>query len=357
MDNDIELMLMSFGLAVYLICGSMLWIKRKQVPDRSRLFLSLFCFMMSIVVTMIIIGCYNDTVNLYDRGIMAPYLCIAGLYAISLFLFYPLEVIRPGALHGKWVVLILLPSLLMSLPYLFGMSFQVLTWTDFAEHWHDWDVLVRLLCIVFVTAFSLVMLIVPYNWRKSSADKEWIRLATGLILGIDILFYAHVFTSSAVFFYLHAIWIYAVILYFTYFELTIRVIPSDDIEEEILKAKSSEEITEQVDQSDGLWAKICHMMDSSETWRNPDTTIETLSEEIGTNRIYAARCIREHTGMAFNDYLNKKRVDYIASQLRENPLRDHKSLYFDVGYRSRQTAYRNFVKFEGCSPTEYAALS
>ena len=83
--------------------------------------------------------------------------------------------------------------------------------------------------------------------------------------------------------------------------------------------------------------------------------METLSQALGTNRIYVARSIHDHTDMTFNDFLNKKRIDFMAAQLRQDPTQDHKSLYFDAGYRSRQTAYRNFVKFMGCSPTDYVA--
>ena len=96
-------------------------------------------------------------------------------------------------------------------------------------------------------------------------------------------------------------------------------------------------------------------MDELEAWRNPNTTVETVSTAIGTNRIYVARCIKEHTGKTFNDYMNEKRINYMADQLRLNPRQDHKQLYFDVGFRSRHTAYRNFVKFIGCSPTDFAA--
>jgi AraC-like DNA-binding protein len=53
--------------------------------------------------------------------------------------------------------------------------------------------------------------------------------------------------------------------------------------------------------------------------------------------------------------MNEKRINYMADQLRFNPRQDHKQLYFDVGFRSRHTAYRNFVKFIGCSPTDFAA--
>ena len=55
-----------------------------------------------------------------------------------------------------------------------------------------------------------------------------------------------------------------------------------------------------------------------------------------------------------NDYINQKRVDYMASKLQEGTL-SHKEIYFAAGYRNRYTAYRNFIKFKGVSPTEFVA--
>jgi len=106
---------------------------------------------------------------------------------------------------------------------------------------------------------------------------------------------------------------------------------------------------------DELWQSICQVMDEQQVWRNPNTTVESVSRLIGTNRFYAARCIREHTGMTFNDYMNRKRVYFMVEKLKKAPEQDHKTLYFEAGFGSRTAAYRNFVKFVGCSPTEFIA--
>ena len=57
--------------------------------------------------------------------------------------------------------------------------------------------------------------------------------------------------------------------------------------------------------------------------------------------------------MTFNDYINSKRVDFMANLLRQNPTQNQKQLFFSAGFRSYPTAHRNFVKFKDCSPTEY----
>ena len=106
---------------------------------------------------------------------------------------------------------------------------------------------------------------------------------------------------------------------------------------------------------DAFWRGICKVMDECEVWRNPDASVDMVSQIVGTNRLYLARSIREHTGLTFNDYMNKKRIDYMVAQLRLDPQQDHKQLYFIAGFRSRTSAYRNFVKFMGCSPTVFVS--
>ena len=80
---------------------------------------------------------------------------------------------------------------------------------------------------------------------------------------------------------------------------------------------------EEVDEATfDFWPMICQVMDEWEAWRNPNTSVETLSTAVGTNRIYVARCIKEHTGMTFNDYMNQKRISFMAAQLRLDPTQD-----------------------------------
>jgi YesN/AraC family two-component response regulator len=169
---------------------------------------------------------------------------------------------------------------------------------------------------------------------------------------ISVLYFANAFTNLPFFLYLHMLVSIIIIVYLVYYELMERIIPPEKSE---LSAVEKALLAAREPLDGDLWPQICQAMDKWEIWRDPNTTVETLCADIGTNRIYAANSIREHTGLTFNDYLNKKRIDFMADQLRSNPTLDQKALYFDAGYRNRQTAYRNFVKFMGCSPSEFIA--
>ena len=231
-----------------------------------------------------------------------------------------------------------------------GGIFQEITSLAYLwEHLSDFDVLIRLTGVVGVTVFSLLLLVIPYNWRKSSADYHWVVKTTLMAQGISVFFYGQVLTTCYVFYCLHMLWIAFAMAYFTYYEVHERLLPVSMPDQQTQLGQAA---TSQYRQME-LWEGICQVMDLDKVWRNPNTTVETVSRELGTNRIYVARCIREHTGKTFNDFMNAKRVEYIASQLHQNPFASLKELFFAAGFRSRDTANRNFTKFIGCSPSEY----
>jgi AraC-like DNA-binding protein len=362
MYSAIVAIIASIALTVSALCSWVLWTKRREVSDHSRIYLIILDLMVLAYSAGIIISSLNDLSLARFNVILEPHLSIVGLYAITLFTHYPIEVIRPRQLYGRQMLLLWLPSLLVTLPLLFGMKFQMLqSWGDVAEHLFEFNVLLRLLAVALLTVFSLLILLIPYNWRQSSADYRWIRQAAFMSLVTSILFYGRIFSCMHLFFILHSVWCIIWVLYFTYYEVYLRVIPPAKSEAKSSTRKPSETekpaaiVASVAEETGDYWPMICQVMDEWEAWRNPNTTVETVSSAVGTNRIYVARCIKEHTGMTFNDYMNKKRISYMASQLRLNPKQDHKHLYFDIGFRSRHTAYRNFVKFQGCSPTEFVA--
>lgn len=353
MDEYLAISIASVWMTAAFGFGVLLWIKRKEVSDRSRTILSLLSFATVLCVPFYLFApVFEHELTGQTTQLLSPQLCIGGLWGITLFVCYPIEVIRPYGLRGRWLVLHFLPAALVTLPVLIGLHFHELhSWADLRANIGEFDVLLRLLCLVMLGVISLVLLFVPYNWRKSSADNRWIRRTTLVSQGITVLFYFAALSNQPVFFYLHVIWVIFASLFFFYFELVTRLVPPAG-KGPAQKADETESPAPAVNK-DNLWPRICQVMDEWEEWRNPNTTVETVSHAIGTNRNYVGQAIREHTGLTFNDYMNRKRIDFMADQLRQDPTQDHKTLYFEAGFRSRTAAYRNFVKFMGCSPTDY----
>ena len=355
MKTEIDVSFATIMTAALFVCGIMLWKNRKEVNDRSRTFLSFLYLSYGVVALLFLFSLICFNFNPFEGNVLlSPSISIMGLWAITMYMLYPIEVMRPNGLRGKWAFLLFLPAILVTLPVAFGLEFrQLYSWSDFTGHWTEFNVIIRLVAFVFLFIISLLLLIVPYNWRNTSADIKWIHRTTFISQIMTILFTCNLFTNITVILYIHFLWAVFALLYYTYFELSERILPPLQDTAENAQADIKETVFNSNEQD--LWSNINTIMGRYEVWRNPDTTVETLSRNVGTNRIYVADSIREHTGLTFNDYLNQKRILFMADQLRKNPQQDQKSLYFEAGFRSRQTAYRNFVKFIGCSPTDYVA--
>lgn len=330
--------------AVFLLCGSVLWLKRKEVPDQSRTFLATFGLISGLLYMVRLVSYVANLVHASYHELMPPLLVIGGLIAITLFLTYPVEVIRPGLLRGWRILVPFLPAILLTLPSVVGLEYRVLlSFADLKDHLLELNVLLRLLGLAILLVISLLLLVIPYNWRTTSADSHWI-LRTALIAqGISVFYFPRAFSTLPIMTVPHLLWCIFAMGYYTYYELSERLLPV-----------TLPEVGCNTGSGKGdLWQQICTVMDLEEAWRNPDMTAEALSRELGTNRIYVARAIKEHTGMTFNNYLNSKRVEYIASLLHQNPSLSLKEIFFAAGFRSRDTANRNFLRFKGCSPTDY----
>lgn len=335
-------------LVISLTCGIAMLLKRQEMPDRSRVFLAVFNLFTALLCTLrIFTFIANPALKPYHE-VLAPFLLTGGLVCMVLYLAYPIEVIHPRWLNWRRGVLLALPALIaLALP-LCGVHYQHLdSIGDIRTHFADFDALARLVIVVCMVVYTFLLWFIPYNWRESSADKRWIWRANLIILIMGMLFFTQVFTTWPWSFHIHVSWVCASFVYFTWFELFERLSPS------ALHLPSTPSGSEGGREVASLWEQICQVIDEWEAWRNPDTSVETISAAVGTNRIYVARCIKEHTGLTVNDYINSKRVDFMAAELSKTANPVHKEIFFAAGYRIRQTAYRNFIKFKGVSPTEF----
>ena len=65
------------------------------------------------------------------------------------------------------------------------------------------------------------------------------------------------------------------------------------------------------------------------------------------------RQIRKSAGITLNEYLSKRRIAYVAEELKQHPDTNIQELFIKAGYRHQSTAWRHFQKGKGCSPTEF----
>ena len=81
--------------------------------------------------------------------------------------------------------------------------------------------------------------------------------------------------------------------------------------------------------------------------------LRSNAQQCASNPTYITREIQEKTGSGFKDLVNAKRVEYVAAQLMGNRDMDIQTAFFNAGYRSRATAWRNFKEKMGVTPTDF----
>lgn len=82
--------------------------------------------------------------------------------------------------------------------------------------------------------------------------------------------------------------------------------------------------------------------------------LEKIVKMSAMSRATFCTMFKEMTGMTFNEYLNKKRIERVQSIIREGS--DISAAAFSSGFKEFSTFYRNFVKFTGVSPSEFKKM-
>ncbi|MBR1412678.1 MAG: hypothetical protein IJ577_06075 [Prevotella sp.] len=220
----ISISVISFCLVISLICGIIMWLRRKEVSDRSRLFLAVFNLFTALLCAFrLFTFVANPALKPYHE-VLAPFLLTGGLTCMVLYLAYPIEVINPGWLNRRRALLLALPALIaLALP-LCGLRYQHLdSISDIRTHLADFDVLSRLAMVVCTIVYTFLLWFIPHNWRESSADKRWILRANLIIMVMGLLSFTQVFTTWPWSFHIHVTWVCVSFAYFAYFELFERL--------------------------------------------------------------------------------------------------------------------------------------
>lgn len=331
----------------FTVCGILLWKRRKEPADHSRTIQALFSWISALFTTMFIFRTWAGTTTA-DGAFFEPEHTFVPILIQMCFFFYPLEVIQPSVSRSKVYALLFSPLLLLVIIGICGgIDYTpIYTYADLWAHIGEFNVLFRLFSLVVMLFYGFTLLLVPYDWRRSSASKRLIRIyATGFCL-IGCLYFALQITHNYGFVLAHQVAWMAFFVLITYFELRERLLPSKS--PIYFKPENTS-----VSEKKGLWERIITALDVEEKWREASLNLNTLSDYLNSNRTYVGDAIKQNTGLTFNEYINQRRVNYIVEQLKRNPETSLPKLFDYVGYNQRTTAVRNFQKITGITPAEF----
>ncbi len=103
--------------------------------------------------------------------------------------------------------------------------------------------------------------------------------------------------------------------------------------------------------------RLKNVMENDKVFLNPDLSIMTLSELLGTNRTYLSRVIHFNYDANFSTYINNLRINYALKLLSETEpgKMQIKELAAECGYRSLSSFHRNFFDITGLTPATWLA--
>ena len=77
----------------------------------------------------------------------------------------------------------------------------------------------------------------------------------------------------------------------------------------------------------------------------PDLKLDDLARQLGTNRTYLLRAIKQDLKMTFSEYINRQRISYATTLMAHHPDWSKAEIANRVGYSSLSTFYRNLSEF------------
>ena len=151
------------------------------------------------------------------------------------------------------------------------------------------------------------------------------------------------------------------VLYIGFYEVKkitqyLSIVKGDEpLFEEKAQENNAELAMEQLASNAALFQKVEAEIDTQKLYLNIDLSVALVSKKIGVNGKYISQCINEGSGMNFNNYINRKRIEYAKGLLINF---QHEKLTIEgisnqSGFRSKSTFNLAFKKFEGQTPTQY----
>lgn len=333
--------------AALITCGIFLWKRRKETGDYSRIIQAILSWMSAFFAFAFIFRTWAGTTTA-DSTYFEPEHTFVPLLCQMTFFFYPLEVIHPTISRTKAYTYLFTPLLLLVLTGMCtGIEYTTIyNYADLWQHIGEFNVWFRLLTLTIMLFYSFALFLVPYNWRESSADRSFImKYALGFCL-IGVFHFSIQLTHAYWLVLMHQIAWFSLFLYVAYYELQERLqVPQTTTVESMETTAGSAD--------DRLWEETMTTLDSNGKWRSPELSLTSLAEQLESNRTYVGESFKNHTGMTFVEYITHRRIGYVVETLKKKPDTNLHELFNYVGYRQRSTAYRNFQKITGMSPTEF----
>lgn len=370
------------SLFASLFCTFLLWTQRKD-GERSRLYLcftwAIFCVVCLIRTLALYVG-----VEYHYMGMLPLKLLIEGLVTITIMVIYPITVINRRWLNVRHTLLICSPLIILytvsKIMETSGVEFRdIHSFAELFNHWHEPNILIRLTMVLVTLTFYYIISWIPKNKARNNTSITWVN---GFIVASQVfsLFYiGRLVIEGYLISTLQVGYAVLALVYITYQEIFVRLIRHPVCTEAQIKTETETEtytdtetdtdstivIEQPINESatasrqvpnskdTNLFDRLEQCMNSTKLWRDPDLSAEKLVTMLYTNRTRLSKSIQQHGYSSYSSYVNGKRVAEFIQIITLQGGGNYQQTLFDVGFRSKTSALRNFKEITGMTPSEY----
>lgn len=357
-----------FAGALVCLLSSLLLLVRRKPRERSRLILAIIVFfsVLNYIPRFIALSQGYE-----PEFVVSAKMLLLGNFMVISYILYPIEVIRPGwlnltrtlKLYAFWLLLLTL-YLITSFA---GVRYS--SWSSLPEmfaHMERFEVWFCLFLSLLLFAPGLLVIFIQHVGHNSNTDRVWLK-KYAIAFYINILAYLMVLTFNHPL--VHTLYYYVSVgcsLFIVYMELFDRLLaktpdngtPDEPIlQEALLRHEESPaapvEAPIAATRNAALAERLDAYMTNNSAWRDPDLSLTRLASELYTNRTTLSQTIQECGYENYTHYINQLRIRDFLQQVGSGSSSNYQDAFFFVGFRSRNTALRNFKQFTGTTPSDY----
>lgn len=326
-----------------------------------------------------------------EYTILREKVLVIGNYYISFMLFFPMQVLLPGWLNWKRIILLVLPIVVVSSVYYGGMYLlgespeHLFTYAMVADsfwHFNVWFRFVMLLSnIIYIVC--LLKWLYKYEaryikWKNENyADQEyvdisWMRAYDYMIVGIFIFYLGILFIGGRISVLCHCTFVICSFSYIFYKTLFFKSpYPEDFYATLDASAKVVEEdvyLTSPTDDADdaknvmeqSFENRIPEYIELLRTWMENekpylynDFKLTDVSRVLPLNRSYLSRIFNDGFGHNFSEVVRGYRVEYSKEMIVATPDMSLHKIAILSGFHSDASFIRAFKQVYGMTPSQF----
>lgn len=351
----IILLFLAFHVIVEAIAACIMLKNRDKLNDRARKCITVFFITSAIASLVEIFLVIVNPLGPNAYRLIDTKVILCGFLIFALLMFYCVELLRPHWLNAKRIFYIMLPWLLLLVALIIGAVYgkQILvihTIEQLGENLFQPDVFIRLLLVLLFVPYAIWLFVIDFNWRHSSVSRK----TTNIIVAMTIILcFTYIGSRGLQFFYAyvaHELVYVLITLFLVRLECKERLSHATC---QYTTSPSKPKIVLSDNTMEHLVNALDEVISNPDVWQNPDITINDIARIVGTNRTYLQVASKQKGYASVMDMIHHIRIEYVCEQLRTVSSPQIQNIFYDAGYRSRTTAWRNFVNIMGCTPTEF----